>query len=130
MIIMELQIPMDYHLLFLAMSFIVFLVTIFLLFIDTTLEKAVAGFILCAFNIVLSLLCAFVFSAVDIYGYDSTGTIVHNIHGGMNSLSFIYIILIYVNVMLMVYCTFLFIRKPWTDVFGDETQIQYKGPSY
>jgi len=127
---MALEIPMDYHLLFLAMGFIVFIITIFLLFVDTTFEKAVASFILCSFNIVLSFLCAFIFGAVDIYGYDSTGAIVHNIHGGMSSLSFIYVVMIYINIMLMVYAVYLFIRKPWEEIFGDETQVQYKGPPY
>ena len=123
-------IPMDYHLLFLAMGFIVFIITIFLLFMDTNLEKAVAAFILSCFNIVLSLLCAFIFSAVDLYGYDNTGAVVHNVEGSMYPMTIVYIVMIYINIMLMVYAGYLFIRKPWVDVFGDETKIQHKGPPY
>ena len=126
----DMYIPMDYHLLFLAMGFIVFIITIFLLFMDTSLEKAVAAFILCSFNIIISLLCAFIFSAVDLVGYDSTGAVVHNVQGSMYPMSIVYVVLIYINVMLMVYAGYLFIRKPWVDVFGDETKIQHKGPPY
>jgi len=100
------------------------------MFMDTSLEKAVAAFILCTFNIVLSLLCIFIFSAVDIIGFDNAGNIVHNIHGNMYPMSVIYYTMIYINIMLMVYCSYLFIRKPWSDVFGDETKIQHKGPPY
>lgn len=124
------DVPMDYHLLFLAMSFVVFIITIFLLFMDTNLEKAVAGMILCAFNMVLNLLCAYIFSAVDLYGFDTSGNVVHNVEGGMYPMSFIYVVLIYLNIMLMVYASYLFIRKPWTEMYGDEAQIQYKGPPY
>lgn len=119
-----LEVPIDYHILFLAMSFIVFILTIMLLFVEASFEKAVGAFILCSFNIVLSLLCAFIFSAVDLYGYDTTGAVVHNVSGGMNILSFIYIIMIYINILLMVYCGYLFIKKPW-DEFEDESKIQY-----
>jgi len=97
---------------------------------DTNLEKAVAGFILCSFNIVLSLLCAFIFSAVDLVGYDASGAVVHNLEGSMYPMTVVYVVLIWINVMLMVYASYLFIRKPWVDVFGDETKTNYKGPSY
>ena len=105
-------------------------ITILLMFIDATLEKAVAAFIFCAFNIILNLLVAYLFTAVDLYGYDTTGAVVHNVYGGMWSLSFIYVIMVYINIMLMVYCTYLFIRKPWTEMYGDESEIQYRGPPY
>ena len=122
--IVGLEVPMDYHLLFLAMSFIVFLITIILLFIETTFEKSVGAFILCAFNIMLSLLCAYLFSAVDIYGYTSEGVLVHNVSGGMSSLTVVFYIMIYLNIMLMVYCSYLFIKKPWSEGIENETQYQ------
>jgi len=125
-----LEVPMDYHILFLAMSFIVFIITIMLLFVDATLEKAVAAFILIMFNLVLCIICGYLFAGIDIYGYDSTGTIVHNIHSSMHIFSWIYLVLFWVNFMLSIYAVYLFYRKPWTDVFGDETQVQYKGPPY
>lgn len=126
---MALEVPMDYHLLFLAMNFIVFIITIFLLFVDTTFEKAVGAFILNMFNMVLCIVCGFLFTAVDIYGYDSTGAIVHNVHSSMHMLSWIYVTLFWVNLMMLFYATYLFYKKPWTDVYGKD-EIQYQSPPY
>lgn len=122
---------MDYHLLFLAVSFVVFLLTIFLIFIDATFEKTVGAMILCAFNLVLNFLCALLFSAVDIFGFNASGEVVHNVQYSMHTMSVIFVGLMFLNIMLMVYCVYLFIRKPWTEVFGDEaTEIFYQGPPY
>lgn len=125
------EVPLDYHILFIAMSFIVFIITIFLLFIDTTFEKTVGAFILCGFNILLNLIVAFIFSGVDIYGFDSNGNVVHNISSSMHPLAVVYMSMIFINTMLMLYCSYIFIKKPWTERMGDEfTQGKYQGPPY
>jgi len=124
------NIPIEYHILFLVMSFVIFIITIFLIFVETTLEKAVGAWVLIMFNLVLCILCGYIFAAVDLYGYDSAGAVVHNIESSMHYLSYIYLVLFYVNFMLLVYCAYLFIRKPWTEVFGDETKVQYRGPPF
>jgi len=123
------EIPIDYHILFLAMSFILFIIAGFLMFVDATFEKAILAFIFCMFNIILNFLNAFIFSAVDMPGYDTTGAIVHNVYGGMHPLSFIFVIMMYINVLFMVYCVYLFIKKPWTEIFGDD-EIQYRDMHY
>ena len=117
---------MDYHILFLAMSFVIFIITIFLIFVETNLEKAVGAMILCMFNFILCIIVGYVFSAVDIYGYDSTGAVVHNIEASMYPFTYLYLVMGWINIMLMVYCGYLFIRKPWTEVYGDESEIQYQ----
>lgn len=124
------EVPIDYHILFLAMSFILFVISIFLIFVDTSLEKAVGATILIMFNMVLCIIVGYVFAAVDLYSYDSSGALVHNVYSGMHYLSYIYLVLFYVNILLMVYCAYLFIRKPWSEVYGDESKIRYKGPPY
>ena len=121
------NVPMDYHILFLAMSFIIFIITIFLIFVDTNMEKAVGATILILFNLVLTMICGYVFSAVDIYGYDSTGTVIHNIEASMYPLTYLYMVMGWIQICLLIYCGYLFIRKPWTEVYGDEGQIQHKG---
>jgi hypothetical protein len=129
--IIGMDVPMEYHLLFLVTSFMVFILIILLLFIDTTFEKTVGAFILCAFNLIINLIVAFVFSAVDIYGYTASGELVHNVYGGMYPLSVVAMGLMWLCVMLMVYCVYLFINKPWIEVMGDEfTQGKYSGPPY
>ena len=118
-------VPMEYHLLFLAMSFILFLVTIFLLFLDTTYEKAVAAQILIMFNMVMNIIIALLFSGVDIYGYDTTGAIVHNLIGDMHPFAYLYLVFFYINLMLMFYCVYLFIKKPWEDFVEHEDETVY-----
>jgi len=127
---MAMEIPIDYHILFLAMIFVLLIITIFLLFVDAELEKTVGAFILIMINVVFCLIAAFMFTAIDLYGYDTTGAIVHNVYSGMHYLSMLYVILMYVNFMLLVYCGYLFIRKPWERVMGDEEETFYHGPPY
>ena len=124
------EVPIDYHILFLAMTFIMFIITIFLLFMETTLEKAVAANILIMFNFVLCMIEAYVFSAVDLYAFDTEGALVHNVYSGMHYFSWLFVVLGYINIMLLVYCVYLYIKKPWTEIMGDEPEIQYQGPPF
>lgn len=129
--IVGLEIPMNYHILFITISFIIFIITILLLFLQPSFEQTIGAFILSAFNILLSLLIAFMFSGVDLVGFDSTGAVVHNVHGGMHPLALVFMGLIWINIMFMFYGTYLFIKKPWQEIMGDEfTQGQYQGPPY
>jgi len=122
-------VPMDYHILFLAMSFILFIITMFLIFVDTTMEKAVAAVIFTMVNLLLTVICGYVFSAVDIYGYDSAGAVVHNVQASMYPFTYIYLVLGYVNICLLIYCGYIFVRKPWIERMEND-QIQYPGEIY
>jgi hypothetical protein len=102
-----------------------FLISVLLLFIEATFEKAAGAMILLMFNMVLCILVGYVFTAVDIYGYDTTGAVVHNVYYGMHSLSWLYVTLFYINLMLMVYCGYLFIQKPWEQVMDGEYEEHY-----
>uniref|UniRef100_A0A6M3MA61 Uncharacterized protein n=1 Tax=viral metagenome TaxID=1070528 RepID=A0A6M3MA61_9ZZZZ len=123
------NVPMDYHILFLAMSFILFIITIFLIFIETTLEKAVGATILIMVNLALTMICGYLFSAVDIYGYDSTGAIVHNIEPSMYPFTYLYLVLGYINICLLLYCGYLFVRKPWIERMEND-EVQYPSEIY
>jgi len=122
------ELPIDYHMLFLMMSFIIFIITIFLLFIDTTLEKAVAANVLIMFNLILCSIISLGFGAIDYYGYDSAGEIVHNVESGMYPFVYVYWIMIYINIMLLFYCVYIYIKKPWEEYIqesGYENEEQY-----
>lgn len=122
------EIPMDYHLLFIAMTFILFILSIFLLFINTSLEKAVAANILCMFNMILSLVVAYSFAAIDMYGFDSAGAVVHNVYSEMYPFIYLYWAVFYINLMLIFYCVYLYLRKPWEEYMKGgsvEDQAQY-----
>ena len=125
-------IPVEYHLLFLIMSFILFLVSIFFLFINTTFQKAIAANILIVFNIVLDFLVALGFGAIDFYHFNQTGNLVHNVYAGMHPFITIYWIFAWVNIMLLFYCVYIYLKKPWEDYvrgrYGEEAQ--YFGEEY
>lgn len=123
-------VPMDYHILFLAMSFVLFIISIFLIFVDTNMEKAVGATILTLFNFVLTIIVGYVFNAVDIYGYDSSGNVVHNVEASMYPFSYLYLVMGWIYVCLLIYCGYLFIKKPWNEVYGDEGQVRYQGPPW
>jgi len=124
------NVPMEYHILFLAMSFVLFIITIFLLFWNVTLEKAVASNITIMFNMVLCIIVALLFSGIDIYGHDTTGAIVHNVISDMHPFAYLYLVMFYVNLMLMFYCIYLFIKKPWDDLVEHEKETIYYDTPY
>ena len=105
-------IPMDYHVLFLTMVFVLFIITILLLFIDATLTKTVGANIIIMVNFILCLIVSLGFGAIDMYSYDANGVLVHNVS---DVWVFVYIFwaFSYINVMLLFYCVYIYIRKPW-----------------
>lgn len=109
------EFAMDYHILFMVMSFMLLIMSVLLLFIDTTIEKAVAANIFIMTNIVICSLVALGFGAIDFYSYDSSGTLVHNVSGSMYPFVYIYWILGYVNIMLLFYCIYIYYKKPWEE---------------
>ena len=115
--------PIDYHILFLAMVFIIFIISIFLLFIDTTLEKAVAANIFIIVNFILCFIVSLGFGAIDMYSYDSDGVLVHNV-SDMYPFVYIFWIFGYVNIMLLFYCVYIYYRKPWEQYAGSRNEIE------
>ena len=109
------EMPIDYHIIFMIMSFILLIITIFLLFIETTLEKTVAANILIVFNIMLCMIISLSFGAIDMYGYSSTGAIVHNVYSELYAFIYLYWVLMYVNIMLLFYCVYHYYKKPWEE---------------
>lgn len=104
---------MDYHIVFMMMSFVMFIIAILLLFIDVTLEKAVAANVLLFFNMILNLIISLGFGALDIYSWDSSGNLVHNVTGSMYPFIYVYWIFFYMSLMLLFYCIYIYYKKPW-----------------
>lgn len=109
------EFALDYHMLFMVMSFMLLILSVLLLFIDTTVEKAVAANVLIMFNLVLCALVSLGFSAIDFYSYDGSGALVHNVSSSMYPFTIIYWILGYVNIMLLLYCVYIYYKKPWEE---------------
>lgn len=117
---------MDYHLLFITLSFILFIITILLLFIDPTVEKTSAGLIIIMMNFVLCIFCSMSFYGLALTGQDSAGNVIYTHFYDMQTFSFIFIGLLYINVMLVIYCGYLFWKKPWEE-FYQENKDMFEG---
>jgi len=106
----------DYHIIFLVMSFIIFIITVVLLFDDDiTIVRNVGANILILFNMVVNLIVSQGFGAIDVYGYDSDGVLVHNVSPSMYPFVYIYWIFFYINLMLLFYCVYIYFKKPWEE---------------
>lgn len=106
---------LDYHILFMVIVFVLLMISVLLLFIDTSFEKAIAANIFIFINLGLCALVSLGFGAIDFYSFDSAGALVHNTNSGMWPLIYIFWMLGYVNIMLMFYCVYLYYLKPWED---------------
>ena len=120
----------EYHLIFMIIIFILFVISILLLFIDTSLEKAVAANIFIMVNFILCAIVSLGFGAIDVYGYNSDGVLVANIYGDMYYFIYIFWAMGWINIMLLFYCVYIYYRKPWEQYMkgeGDyEHQEQYR----
>jgi len=107
---------MDYHIIFLMMAFILTLVSVLLLLTeDISIERAVGANVLILFNMVLNLIVSLGFGGIDVYGYDSNGALVHNVYSDMYPFVYVYWIFFYVNLMLLVYCVYIYYKHPWVE---------------
>ena len=130
------EIPIDYHILFLVMSFVLFIMTIFLLFVEVTFQKAIAANIFIMFSIIINFIVAYGFSAIDLYSWDSSGEVVHNVYSNMHPFIQIYWAFVWINIMLLFYCLYIYLKKPWEDYVKNsredfyEEQREYYGQEY
>ena len=113
------EIPIDYHIMFLVMSFVLIILTIFLLFVEVTFQKAIAANIFIMFSIILNFIVAYGFSAIDLYSWDSTGNVVHNVYSNMHPFILIYYAFVWINIALLFYCGYIYITKPWEEIKQD-----------
>ena len=105
---------MDYHLLFMGISFCILFFTIYLIFLDEkTKEGIMAAMFLCAFNWLLCLIISFGFFAIGIIGYSTDGSIDVTSYTDMFYVFSIFFVLQFANVVLMFLCFYHWARKAW-----------------
>jgi hypothetical protein len=92
-----------------------------LLFLDNYFEKTIAAMILIFFNIVLCGINTLGFFGYDLYGFTASGELVHNPVNDAFFLGIIYLVLLWINIMLLFYCFYLF-WKHAKDVMGDNEE--------
>ncbi len=105
--------PVTYHIIFVMLSIVFFIMVMLLLFIDVTFDRAIAAFILCFINGVVSGVASAGFFAFDLFGFDASGVLVSNMVSDYAFLGIVFIIFVYMSVILMVYCLWVFYKKPW-----------------
>ena len=124
------SIPVEYHILFLLMSFIFFILTILFLFVNNTFEKTIAANILIAFNLILNFISGYSFNAIDLYGHNTNGTVVHNIYSELYPFTYIYWAFVWVNIMLIFYCIYLYLKKPIDEYTTQREEYYGEGYNY
>lgn len=106
-------IPVDYHFIFIAMSFILLLVVVVFLFVDNTKEKTIAAMLLAGINYLFCMINSFAFFSVDFYAFTTGGTLVHNPSPEMYPLFAIFFLFVMINIVFLFYCYYLWVRNPW-----------------
>jgi len=107
------EILMDYHLLFMTISIILFVLTLFFFFIDNNKEKTVAGSICNALNWMICIINVYGFFGIGILGFDTSGNPVITAHHEMMALYVVFYAIYWICTVLFFYAYWLFVRKPW-----------------
>jgi len=105
-----LNIPMEYHLVFMIISFLLFVLVMMLLFNDNDIFKTIAALILSLFNMILCIVNAIIFYTVDVMTQDSGGTLIHNVLDNIWSLGTIFMAMFYLHLLLIFYCMYIFLK--------------------
>ena len=106
---------LDYQLIFMLLSFIMFFIAIFLIFIKPTTEKIIAAILFILFDIIIAFVCLFSMNSINIVGYNTNGTISLNRIVDFMGFNQIYLVIAYLDMMLFLYCGYLLIKKPWEE---------------
>lgn len=107
-------IPLDLTLVYTIIAFILFLLIGFLLFLDEpTILKTSFALILCFVNGLFSYMTAYTYFAVDLYGFDATGTVVSNPISELAPFGLLFIAFAYFSIVFALFCIYLFYLTPW-----------------
>lgn len=110
-------IPIEIGIYFSIISFFVLILMGMLLFIDPDFNKSIFALILSFINGVISAVAALSFMAMDIYGFDSSGTMVSNVTADMFPLGLIFWAFVYFSAIFGIYAISLLFKKPWKGAF-------------
>jgi hypothetical protein len=105
---------MDYHLVFIVLAFLLLLVSITFIFVDTTPQKIIAAMLLSGINTTLCTINYLSFFGIGIIGYTSTGAIDVTTYGDMYPVFMFFFGLYWVNVILIFYCWYKYTYTVWT----------------
>jgi len=107
------EILMDYHLVFIVISFALLILSVLLLTLSPTIEQTLAAMIFTGINYVLCIFNSFAFYRIGLVGYVSDGSIEVNAYEEMYSSYVIFMLLLFINIALFFYGYWIYVRKPW-----------------
>ena len=103
----------QYHLLFIASSFILLLISIYLLFLDKTKQGGIAALILIGLNLAICEMNYLVFFGIDLIGYTCEGTAVITKYPDMYMFFSFFFLMFWLNVALVYYCIYKQTHNIW-----------------
>ena len=104
---------MDYHMLFIAVSFCMLFLTFAFFFIIKTNESFIGGMLTAVINWTLCILNSLGFFAIGIIGIDSSGNATITSHYEMYPVYAVFFMLYWFNTVLLIYGAMMLIKNPW-----------------
>jgi len=127
--VLKMVIPLDITLVYSILALIMFLVIGYLLFMEEpTINKTSFALMLCFINGIFSYMTAYTYFAIDLYGFDSTGTVVSNPMYELAPYGMFFLVFAYFSIMFSLYCLYLFYMKPWNEML--KTYNMHRNPWY
>lgn len=94
----------DYHLIFIAISFVMLFITVFLIIDDPTKERLWFAVFFAGINYILCLIISLGFFGIGIVGYTTSGTTPVTLYSEMFPIYALFFLLHIVNAALIFYC--------------------------
>lgn len=108
------MILMDYHLVFIVMAFLLLILTITFIFVDTTPQKIIAAMIMAGINTSLCVINYLSFFGIGIIGYTSAGDVNVVGYDEMYPLFLFFFVLYWINIIFIFYCWYKYTYTVWT----------------
>lgn len=105
---------MEYHIVFIIISFIMLFYVFELLFREDNPRSTIAAMIMCGINTTICVINYLSFFGIGIVGYLSDGTVEVNTFGEMYPLFVFFFGMYWINIILIFYCWYKFTFKVWT----------------
>jgi len=80
---------------------------------EQTILKTSFALILCFVNGIFSFMTALTYFGIDLYGFDSSGTVVSNPMYELAPFGMFFLLFSYFSILFALFCLYLFYLKPW-----------------
>ena len=105
---------MDYHILFIVISFVLLLYVFELIFYENNARSVIAAMLICAINSILCVIIYLSFFGIGIVGYDTSGAVDVTTYSDMYPLFMFFFGMYWINVILIFYCWYRYTYTAWT----------------